>query len=295
MMGKITRCITSDGNIVMTAADTTDIVARAEKIHETSAVTTAALGRLMTACSLAGQALKGENDTVSFQIKADGPAGSLVTVSDSGGNVRGYVENPIVELPLNNLGKLDVGSAVGKNGYLTVIKDLGLKEPYVGSVELVSGEIAEDVTEYYASSEQTPTVCALGVLTNKDTTPRAAGGFLLQLLPYADETIIPTLEKNIASLPPISSMINDGLGGEDVIAKVLDGIEYDVFDNFDIDYICPCTRETYIKGLMSLGKAELERLCNAEEKIETRCMYCGATHTFSKEEIAQMIEAIPEK
>lgn len=295
MSSYITRAITRDGSARVVFADTTDIVMKAHNIHGLSKTITATLGRALTATSMMGSLLKDKGDTLSTQIRGDGPAGMVVCISDYSGNVRGYVQNPEVELPPNEKGKLNVGGSIGK-GTLTVVRTIkDSKEPYVGVSNLVSGEIAEDITEYYASSEQTPTVCALGVLTNKDTTPRAAGGFLLQLLPYADETIIPTLEKNIAALPPISSMINDGLSGDDVIAKLLDGIEYDVFDNFDIDYICPCTRETYIKGLMSLGKEELERLYSEEEKVETRCLYCGATHTFSKEEIAQMIEAVKEK
>ena len=184
-MGKLIRCITSDGSVAALAADSTDVVGKAEKIHVTSAVTTAALGRLLTAASLMGSNMKGTDDSLTLKVNGGGPSGSVIAVADSGGNVRGYVQNPIVEIPLNKYGKLDVGGAVGKDGYLTVMKDLGLKEPYIGQVPLVSGEIAEDITSYYAVSEQIPTVCALGVLVDRDLSVKAAGGFLIQLLPMA--------------------------------------------------------------------------------------------------------------
>lgn len=289
MMGKITRCITSDGNIVITAADTTDIVARAEQIHKTSAVNTAALGRLLTACSLAGQALKGEKDTVSFQIKADGPAGSLVTVSDSAGNVRGYVENPIVEIPLNNLGKLDVSGAVGKNGYLTVIKDLGLKEPYVGQVPLVSGEIAEDVTAYYAQSEQIPTVCALGVLVNPDLSVRAAGGFIIQLLPFADEKDIEFVENALKDIPNISSMIDEGKSPEDICRFVLQGREVEVLDESECAYKCNCSRERIERALISTGVETLKELAAENKTEEINCQFCDKKYYFKKADFENLI------
>ena len=188
-MGKIIRTITKNGEAVCIAVDATDIAERAQQIHKTSAVTSAALGRLLSAASMMGDMLKGKDDTITLRISGDGPAGSVIAVADSSGNCRGYVANPIVEIPLNNKGKLDVSSAIG-NGTLTVMKDLNLKEPYVAQVPLVSGEIAEDITSYYAVSEQTPTVCALGVLVNPDLSIRAAGGFMIQLLPFASEETI---------------------------------------------------------------------------------------------------------
>ena len=201
-MGKLIRCITSDGEVMATAVDTTDIVAKAEQIHTTSAVITAALGRLLTAASMMGNMLKGKDDNLTLRINGNGPAGSIIAVSDYDGNVRGYVQNPVVELPLNEKGKLDVGGAVGKDGLLYVLKDLGLKEPFSGSVPIVSGEIAEDITSYYALSEQIPTVCALGVLVNPDLTVKAAGGFIIQLLPAAGGDTIEKLEKAIEKLNP---------------------------------------------------------------------------------------------
>ena len=294
-MGKITRCITSDGNIVMTAADTTDIVASAEQIHKTSAVNTAALGRLMTACSLAGQALKGEKDTVSFQIKSDGPAKSLVAVSDSSGNVRAYIENPVVELPLNNLGKLDVGGTVGKNGYLTVIKDLGLKEPYIGQVPLVSGEIAEDVTAYYAQSEQIPTVCALGVLVNPDLTVKAAGGFIIQLLPFADDKDIDFIENALKDIPNISSMINDGMTPEEICRFVLKGRDVDVLDESECIYKCNCSRERIERALLSTGIDTLKELATDNKREEINCQFCDKKYYFEKADFENLINVLNNK
>lgn len=291
-MGKIVRCITSDGNIVMTAADTTDIVSSAEQIHKTSAVTTAALGRLLTACSLAGQALKGQKDTVSFQIKADGPAGSIVAVSDSKGNVRGYVENAVVELPLNNIGKLDVGKAVGRNGYLTVIKDLGLKEPYVGQVPLVSGEIAEDVTAYYAQSEQIPTVCALGVLVNPDLSVKAAGGFIIQLLPFADDNDIDFVEKSIKDIENISTMIDKGMTPEQICRLILKGREVEVLDESECYYKCNCSRERIEKALISTGIDTLKELAAENKREEINCQFCDKKYYFEKADFEKLINVL---
>ncbi len=199
-MGKIFRTISTDGSVVATAIDALDIVSRIEQIHSTSAVTTAAAGRLSIAASLMGIGLKGSNDSLTLRINGGGPAGAIIAVADSGGNVKCYVCNPVVEIPLNKYGKLDVAGAVGKEGTLSVVKDMGLKEPYVGQVPIVSGEIAEDIASYFAISEQIPTVCGLGVLVNPDLTVRAAGGYLIQLLPFADEKCIDILEENINRL-----------------------------------------------------------------------------------------------
>ena len=206
-MGKLIRCITSDGAVMATALDSTDIVARAEEIHKTSAVVTAALGRLLTAASMMGNMLKGAEDSITLKMAGDGPIGSILAVSDSTGNVRGYAQNNVVELPLNEKGKLDVSGALGKTGTLYVVKDLGLKEPYSGSVPFASGEVAEDITAYYAVSEQIPTVCALGVLVNPDLTVRAAGGYIIQLLPAADDHTIDLLEASVAKMRPVSALL----------------------------------------------------------------------------------------
>ena len=291
---RITRAMTRDGSARMIFAQTTSIVQRAHEIHQTSKTVTAALGRSLTATAMMGCLLKDPGNTLSLQIKGDGPMGRLVCISDYLGNVRGWVENPDAELPPNALGKLDVGGVVGA-GTLTVVRDLGMEEPYIGVSDLVSGEIAEDITEYFAVSEQTPTVCALGVRCNVDFSCKAAGGFLLQLLPGADEGIISVLEQNLAGLDSVSHLIEQGESAQQIIDRVLNGIEYDLFDEIDIDYVCPCSRESYIRGLMSLGADELQSLLDEGEPVEVRCWYCGARHEFSLEELGDMIRALREK
>ena len=232
-MSELIRMISADGTLTVIAADTTDIVNKAEQIHKTSAVTSAALGRLLTAASMMGAVLKGEDDSITLRLSGDGPAGSVIAVSDSMGNVRGYVANPIVEIPLNDKGKLDVAGAVGKNGTLTVMKDLGLREPYIGQVPIVSGEIAEDITNYFAVSEQIPTVCALGVLVNPDLSIKAAGGFIIQLLPTALDDTIDKVEECIKAIPPVTKMLSDGMKPEDICRSVLKGFELEVLDTMD--------------------------------------------------------------
>ena len=289
-MGKVIRCITQEGAIVMMAADTTDIVARAEQIHKTSAVTTAALGRLLTACSLMGQSLKGEDESISLQLKGGGPAGTVVAVSDAHGNVRGYIENPVVELPLNKQGKLDVGGAVGKSGNLYVVKDLGLKEPYVGQVPLVSGEIAEDITSYFAVSEQIPTVCALGVLVNPDLSCKAAGGFIIQLLPSAMEEDIVFVEEAVKDLENVSSMIARGMSPEEICRFVLKGREVDVLDESDCTYRCNCSRERIERALISTGKKTLEELAQEGKREEINCQYCDKKYYFDKADFERLLK-----
>ena len=274
----------------MMAADTTDIVARAEQIHQTSAVTTAALGRLLTACSLMGQSLKGKDESISLQLKGGGPAGTVVAVSDAGGNVRGYIENPVVELPLNGQGKLDVGGAVGKNGNLYVVKDLGLKEPYVGQVPLVSGEIAEDITSYFAVSEQIPTVCALGVLVNPDLSCKAAGGFIIQLLPSAMEEDIVFVEEAVKGLENVSSMIARGMSPEEICRFVLKGREVDVLDESDCTYRCNCSRERIERALISTGKKTLEELAKEGKREEINCQYCDKKYYFDKADFERLLK-----
>lgn len=237
-MGKLIRCITSDGTVMASAIDSTDIVAKSEQIHKTSAVTTAALGRLLTATSMMGNSLKGEKNTLTVKIDGGGPAGVLTAVSDSSGNVRGYVTNPIVEIPPKENGKLDVSGAVGTNGNVFVMKDMGLKEPYNGLVPIASGEIAEDITSYYAVSEQIPTVCALGVLVNPDLTVKKAGGYLIQLLPAADEDTVTRLEENIKKMRPVTELLDNGTDILDIVKQALSGFETEVLDETKAEYKC---------------------------------------------------------
>ncbi len=293
-MGKLIRCISDDGTLTIMAADTTDAVNRAQEIHKTSAVNSAALGRLLTAACLMGSALKGADDSVTLRINGNGPAGTILAVSDSRGNVRGYVTNPVVELPLNGKGKLDVAGAVGRDGFLTVIKDLGLKEPYVGQVPIVSGEIAEDITSYFATSEQIPTVCALGVLVNPDLTIRRAGGFIIQLLPTADDTVIDKVEKCISGIEPMTTMLDNGLDPETICRTVLPEFKLDVLDSAEPEYRCDCSRERVSRALISMGRDELEKL-KEDEKTEVCCQFCDKKYEFSPADINRLIEESSKK
>ncbi len=287
-MAKIVRTISKDAFVVASAIDALDIVSEIERIHKTSAVVTAALGRLSIAASLIGNGLKGENDSVTIRMNGGGATGILIAVSDSRGNVKSYVGNPIVELPLNRYGKLDVSGAVGKDGTLSVVKDLGLKEPYVGQVPIVSGEIAEDIANYFAVSEQIPTVCGLGVLVNPDLTVKAAGGYLIQLLPFADESCIDILEANVNKLPPVTSMLDSGMSAEDIAKSVLDGLEPEVMDSFEVNYKCDCSKERVERALVSLGREELVKMAEEQDSTEVCCHFCDKKYVFSKDEIVTL-------
>lgn len=287
-MDKLVRCISDDGTLIMMAADTTQMVETAQEIHKPSAVVTAALGRLLTASSLMGSMLKGENDSVTLRINGGGPAGSIIAVSDSSGNARGTVSNPIVEIPLNIKGKLDVAGAVGTDGLLTVIKDLGMKEPYVGQIPIVSGEIAEDITSYYATSEQIPSVCALGVLVNPDLTVKAAGGFIIQLLPTALDDTIDAVERCIKDIPPVTAMLTEGLAPEEICRKVLKEFTLEVLDEAKPEYKCNCSRQRVTRALISTGKEALEEMAQ-DEDTEVKCQFCNKEYHFSSNDIKTLI------
>ncbi|WRS28256.1 Hsp33 family molecular chaperone HslO [Oscillospiraceae bacterium MB08-C2-2] len=284
-MATIIKTISADGGVVCQAMDSTDIVFRAEQLHRTSAVVTAALGRLLTAASMMGTMLYHEDDSITLRLKGDGPSGSVIAVSDSQGNVRGYVENPIVELPLNQYGKLDVAGAVGKNGLLYVLKDLGMKEPYIGQTPIVSGEIAEDITHYYATSEQTPTVCGLGVLVNTDLTVLNAGGFLVQLLPGATDETIAQLEANVGKLPSVTQMLSSGMTPHDIAHKLLEGMEPQVIETREVSYRCDCSRQRVERALLSLGREELDQMAKEQEVTEVDCHFCNKKYRFNPTEL----------
>lgn len=288
-MGRIVRSISKDASVVCSAIDGQDIVAEIEKIHKTSAVCTAALGRLALGASLLGFGLKGKDDSITLRLNGGGPAGSLIAVSDSFGNVKAYIQNPVVEIPLNNVGKLDVRGAVGRDGTLSVIKDLGLKEPYSGQVPIVSGEIAEDITNYLATSEQTPSVCALGVLVNPDLSVAQAGGFLIQLLPFAPEKAIDIIENNIRDMQSVTQMLSGGMDAESIAMKALEGLEPNVLDDFEVNYRCDCSRSRVEKALISLGKKELEELAK-EDNTEVKCHFCDKVYNFTSKEINGLIK-----
>ncbi|MGN0595515.1 MAG: Hsp33 family molecular chaperone HslO [Hominimerdicola sp.] len=288
-MGRIVRVISKDASVVCSAIDGKDIVSRIEEIHKPSAVVTAGLGRLAMATSLLGFGLKGQDDSVTVRFDGNGPTGALICVSDSFGNVRAYVQNPIVEIPLNDKGKLDVRGAVGTDGTLSVVKDLGLKEPYVGQVPIVSGEIAEDITSYLALSEQVPSVCALGVLVNPDLSVNCAGGFLIQLLPFALESAIDQIEKNINGMESVTKLIQSGMTTEEIAMKALDGLEPNVLDDFEVNYRCDCSRERVEKALVSLGKEQLEDIAT-DGGTEVKCHFCDKVYNFTSDEIKGLIK-----
>lgn len=284
-MARLTRALSADGSVMAMAIDSTDIAGRIEQIHETSAVVTAATGRLATAASMMGCLLKGENDTLTLRLSGGGPVGSIIAVSDSKGNVKAYPANPVVELPLNDKGKLDVAGAVGTDGYLSVIRDLGLKEPYIGQTPIVSGEIAEDITNYYAVSEQIPTVCALGVLVNPDLTVKAAGGFLVQLLPFADEKAIETIERNINGIQPVSAMIDEGMTPPDICKLLLSGLEPEILEERMPIYRCDCSKERVERALLSMGREQLNELITEDHGTEVCCHFCEKKYRYSEDEL----------
>lgn len=284
-MATLQHAMSGDGSVMVLAIRSTDIASRIEEIHHTSAVVTAALGRLATAASMMGIMLKGEGNSLTLRVDGNGPAGTLIAVSDSLGNVKAYVQNPVVELPLNAKGKLDVAGAVGQEGYLSVIKDMGLKEPYSGQVPLVSGELAEDITNYYATSEQTPSSCALGVLVNPDLTVRAAGGFLVQLLPNAEESTISRLEENIRAIPPVSSLIDQEYTPAEICERLLEGLNPIQLDEFATSYQCDCSRERVERALLSLGKNQLDQLIEEDHGTEVGCHFCGKMYRFTEDEL----------
>ncbi|MGN0633656.1 MAG: Hsp33 family molecular chaperone HslO [Oscillospiraceae bacterium] len=287
-MGRIVRVITKDASVVCSAIEGTDIAARIEEINKSSAVCTAALGRLALGASLMGFGLKNDDDTLTLRLDGGGPAGILTAVSDSYGNVKAYIQNPVVEIPLNEKGKLDVGGAVGKDGTLTVIKDMGLKEPYSGQIPIMSGEIAEDITQYLAVSEQVPSVCALGVLVNPDLTVKCAGGFLLQVLPFAPSESIDVIEANISKLKSVTTMLSEGMTAEQIAMKTLEGLEPELLDDFEVNYVCDCSRERTERMLISLGINELSQLAE-DEKTEVSCNFCDKVYTFTSDDIKALI------
>ncbi len=289
-MSNLIRCIDPTGQLTCMAADTTAMVREARRIHGTSNVCTAALGRLLTATSFMGITLKGKDHSVTTRLAGGGPAGSVIAVSDASGNARGYVMNPRVAVPNKSECKLDVGAAVGKEGTLTVIKDLGLKDPYVGSVPLVSGEVAEDVTGYYAISEQTPSVVALGVLCTPDTEEViVAGGFIIQLLPTATDETITKVEEGLKGLPSVTTMLTEGYSPLEILQKALPNFELEVLEEANTGYVCDCSRSRVEKALVSLGPEELADMAK-DEDTEVGCQFCDKKYHFTSSELLKLSE-----
>ena len=284
-MDHIIRMIARDAPIKAMAIQARDLVERARSIHKTLPVATAALGRTLMAASMIGQQLKEEDGSVTVRISGGGPLGNILAVSDSSGNVRGYVQNGQVELPLKGPAKLDVGRAVGTEGSLTIIKDLCMKDPYVGTVPLVSGEIAEDITAYFAESEQIPTACALGVLVDTDLTVAAAGGYLIQLLPGADDAVIDQIEAGIQRMGTVTQHLSKGMSIEELLRQVLGAFDLEVLETGPVEYRCYCSRERMRNALRSLGKKELLELISEQGRAELTCQFCDAVHVFEREEL----------
>ena len=292
MSDRLVRAITSDGMVKAVAVSTRDLTERARNIHKTLPVATAALGRTLAAASMLGNALKEQQGSVTLQIKGGGPLGSILAVSDCEGNVRGYVQNPQVDLPLRSDGKLNVGAAVGGDGTLTVMRDLGLKEPYIGSVELLSGEIAEDLAAYFVESEQIPTACALGVLVERDQSVRAAGGYIIQLLPGAGEDIISRVEQGVLAAGQVTGLLDKNPDPETMLKTVLSDFDLEILETSPIEYRCYCSRERVTKALISLGADELEKIIREQGGAELTCQFCDRVHRFTAQELQALVDGI---
>ena len=284
----IIRATAANDQIRAFAAVTTQMVENAREHHNTSPVATAALGRLLTAGAMMGSMMKGEKDVLTLQIKAVGPLQGITVTADSQGNVKGYVGNPDVCIPANSKGKLDVAGAVGP-GFLNVIKDMGLKEPYSGQVMLQTCEIAEDLTYYFATSEQVPSAVGLGVLMNKNNTVRQAGGFIVQLMPFAEEEVISRLEQNVQKINSVTSLLEEGHTPESLLEKVLEGFDMQINEKTDTRFHCNCTRERVEKALISIGRKELNEMIQEGKPIEMNCHFCNTNYTFTVEEMKEIL------
>lgn len=289
MKNYIVRGLAANKSIRFFVAITTDMVEKARKTHKTTPVATAALGRTITGASIMGNMLKGEKNKLTLQVRGSNEIKSIVAVADSKGYVKGYISNPYLNVTLNDQGKLDVGGAVGKNGKLIIIKDLGLKEPYVGQSNLITGEIAEDIAAYYMYSEQQPSVVSLGVLLDTEGSVKASGGFIIQPLPDIDEEILIKLEEAIKGLPSISSMVDDGMSGEEIIKKILKDFDIEIMDETEIDFLCDCNKEKIEKALISIGKEELSKIIDEDGKAEINCHFCNKNYFFDKEDLMELL------
>lgn len=290
MSDKLIRATAHNGDIRIIAAITTDLVNEATKIHNCAPTAAAALGRLITAGSIMGAMLKAEEDVITIQMSGGGEAGTVVATSYSDARVKGYIGNPNVDLPLNNKGKLDVGGAIGINGSLLVIRDMGLKEPYVGQVPIQSGEIGDDLAYYFTASEQTPSAVGLGVLVEKDLTIKAAGGFIIQMMPGADELVADLLTYRLEEIPSITDLIAKGMSIEQIVDFIFEGMDYNIVGSMTPKFSCDCSRDKVERALISIGKKELDALYNEGKEEELKCHFCNKAYKFTNEEIGKLLE-----
>lgn len=289
MSDYIVRATAADAQLRAFAVTARELVEEARKAHDTSPVATAALGRLMTGGVMMGAMMKGEKDLLTLQVSGDGPLKGMTVTADSRGNVKGYAIEPQVMLPPNGRGKLDVGGAVG-NGMLRVIKDMGLKEPYVGQTVLQTGEIAEDLTYYFAASEQVPSSVGLGVLMEKDNTVRQAGGFIIQLMPFTPDNVIASLEENLAAFSSVTQVLNEGKTPEEMLALLLKGMDMEIVDTMSARFYCNCDKKRVEKAIISIGKKEIKEMISENKSIEVNCHFCNTSYTFSVEELKELLK-----
>ena len=292
MSDYIVRAITSDGWVKAMAITSTAMVETARRMHKTTPTATAALGRVLTVTSMMGNLQKVENGALTLQFKGGGPLGTILATSDAEGNVRGYVTNPAISLLEKYAGKLDVGAAVGTDGMLTVIRDLQMKEPYIGSVELVTGEIADDVTAYFAQSEQTPTACALGVLVDVDQSVKVAGGYIIQLLPGAPDDVIMKIETGIACAGAVTPMLDKGMSPEEILKTVLCEFDLELFEQEPVEYRCYCSREKVEKTIITIGKKDMQEIIDEGKDITVECQFCDTLYTFTPEDVQRLLDSL---
>ena len=295
MGDQLVRAITKDGMVKAVAVTTRELTERARQIHKTLPVATAALGRTLAAASMMGNALKGDGASLTLRVQGGGPLGILLAVSDNRGCVRGTVDNPAVDIPLRPDGKLDVGAAVGCDGTLTVIRDLHMKDPYVGSVGLLGGEIAEDLAAYFVESEQIPTACGLGVLVDRDQSVLAAGGYIVQLLPGAGEDVITKVEGGVMAAGSVTGLLSGSAGPEEMLRQVLSDFELEILERTPIEYRCDCSRERMERALVSLGPEELRGMIDEQGGAELTCRFCDNVQTFTREELEALLEGMRKK
>ena len=295
MSDRLVRAISKDGMVKAVAVSTRELTERARQIHKTLPVGTAALGRTLAAASMMGNALKDSGSSLTLQIKGDGPLGKILAVSDNEGNVRGTVDNPAADVPLRSDGKLDVGTAVGCDGMLTVIRDLNMKEPYVGSVALLGGEIAEDLAAYFVESEQIPTACGLGVLVDRDQSVLTAGGYLIQLLPGASEDVITMVEGGIYAAGPVTELLKENDDPESLLKRVMSDFDLEILESTSIEYRCYCSRERMERALVSLGAEELQQLIEEQGNAELTCRFCDNVQKFTKEQLEALLADMQKK